>query len=177
MYTKYYLNLVTWFRVFVKQCYLKKCDCEWRKFCSRIEGNSIIITTLFRSFTTALYHWVMCEFRTQNNKSNDLYLLMMAQSNCRTRNWTIQTLWICPQCAVRCEQETQKYSNNRHCVNLYRQVSAEGHGHWGSVKSRSEPPLQDSSNAASAAILEICVFQKKVWHIVVRKVVMSKCSI
>jgi len=23
MYTKYYLNLVTWFRVLVKQCYIK----------------------------------------------------------------------------------------------------------------------------------------------------------
>ena len=79
------------------------------------------------------------------------------------------------QCAV--SRKTQKYINNRHCLHLYRQVSAEGHGHWGSVKSRSESPLQDSRNATSAAMIEICVFQKKVRHIVVRKVVMSKCSI
>jgi len=64
-----------------------------------IEENSNVITPLFYSFT------LICVFRAQNNKSNYLYLQMMAQCNRRTRNWTTQTLGTWPQCAVCLEQE------------------------------------------------------------------------
>jgi len=47
-------------------------------------------------------------FRTQNNKSNDLYLLVMAQCNWRTRSWTRQTLGTSPQCAMGREQENSE---------------------------------------------------------------------
>jgi len=57
---------------------------------------------------TALFHGVIGTFRAQNNKSNDLYLLVMVPCDYRTRNWTRQTLGTCPQCAVRCEQENRE---------------------------------------------------------------------
>jgi len=60
---------------------------------------------------TALYHSTICTFRAQNNRSNDLYLLVMAQCKWRTRNWTRQTLGTCPQCAVRSEQENTEMFN------------------------------------------------------------------
>jgi len=66
---------------------------------------------------TALYHGTICTFRSQNNKSNDVYLLVVARCNWKTRYWTRQTLGTCPQCAVRSEQETLLYSHSRHCIN------------------------------------------------------------
>jgi hypothetical protein len=59
----------------------------------------------FIPLPTALFDGVMCVFTALNNKSSDLYLLVMAQCTCRTRNWTIQPLGTCPQCAVRSVQE------------------------------------------------------------------------
>ena len=59
----------------------------------------------FIPLPTALFHGVICVFRAQNNKSNDLYLLVMVQCNWRTWNVTRQTLGTCPQWAVRSEQE------------------------------------------------------------------------
>jgi len=64
----------------------------------------------FIHLPTALFDGVMCVFRAQNNKSNDLYLLVMAHCNRRTRNWTRQTLGTCPQCAVRREQVNTEIS-------------------------------------------------------------------
>ena len=79
------------------------------------------------------------------------------------------------QCAV--SRKTQKYINTRPCLNLYGQVSGEIQGHHVSVKPRSEPSVQDSSDTTSAAIMEIGVCQKKCRHFVFPKIVMSKCSI
>ena len=62
----------------------------------------------FIPLPTALLHDIICVFRTQNNKSNDPYLLVMAHCNYRTRSWTIQTLGPCPQCTVRSEQENRQ---------------------------------------------------------------------
>jgi len=42
----------------------------------------------FIPLPTALFHDTICVFRAQNNKSNIQYLLVMAQCNWRTRNWT-----------------------------------------------------------------------------------------
>jgi len=82
---------------------------QWKQFgtklCSNIEANSIVIKTSFNSLTTASFNSVIFALGAQNNKSNGLYLLMMAQCNCKTRSWTRQTLGTCPQCAIRCEQE------------------------------------------------------------------------
>jgi len=64
------------------------------------------------------------------------------------------------QCAV--SRKTQKYINTRPCLNLYGQVSGEIQGHYVSVKSRSEPSVQDSSDTTSAAILEICRLPEKI---------------
>jgi hypothetical protein len=75
------------------------------KFCSSIGANSKVITPLFPSFKTELYNWVVGVFRAQNNKSKNLYLLLLDQCNWRTRNSTMHTLGNCPQCAVRSEQE------------------------------------------------------------------------
>ena len=50
----------------------------------------------------------------------------------------------------------------RPCLNLYGQVSGEIQGHYVSVKSRSEPSVQDSSDTTSAAILEICRLPEKI---------------
>ena len=47
----------------------------------------------------------MCVFRAQNNKSNDLYLLVMAQRSWRNWNWTRKTLGTCPQWASGREEE------------------------------------------------------------------------
>jgi len=44
-----------------------------------------------------------------------MYLLVMAQCNWRTRNWTRQTLGTCPQCAVGCEEENTQIYNTRQC--------------------------------------------------------------
>jgi hypothetical protein len=70
----------------------------------------------FIPLPTALFHGVLCVFRAPNNKSNGLYLLVMAQWNCRTRNCTIQTLGTCPQSAVRRQQENTQILKRCRCV-------------------------------------------------------------
>jgi len=59
----------------------------------------------FIPLPTELFHDIICVFRTQNNKSNDPHLLVMAHCNYRTRSWTRRIFGTCPQCSVRCEQE------------------------------------------------------------------------
>ena len=60
----------------------------------------------------ALFHGVMCVFRTPKDKSNDLYLLVMAQCNGRMRRSTRQTLGTSPQCALHREQENTDISQH-----------------------------------------------------------------
>ena len=78
---------------------------SWQTQISSIEANSIVIKTSFHSLTKASFNSVIFALGAQNNKSNDLYLLVMAQCKCRTRSWTKQTLGTCPQCSVRRELE------------------------------------------------------------------------
>jgi hypothetical protein len=47
-------------------------------FYSCIEANSIVIKPLFIPLPTALFHGLIGAFRAQKNKSNDLYLPVMA---------------------------------------------------------------------------------------------------
>jgi len=61
--------------------------------------------------------------------------------------------------------------------NLYGPVYAAVQGHHVGVKSRIEPSVHDSSDVTSAAKLGICVYKKKCWHSMFRRIVMSKCSI
>jgi len=96
----------------------------------------------------------MCVFTARNNNSNDQYLLVIAQlaGECETK----QDKGSEPARSVQdvVNRKTQIYSNIRHYAKpvwtgFYVQ------GHLVSVRSRSGPSKQDSSDATSVAMLKI----------------------
>jgi hypothetical protein len=110
--------IVLWKRIWNKTLFQ-----YWNKF--NCQSN-----LCFFHLPTALFHCAIGAFIAQNNKSNNLYLLVMVCCNYRRRNRTRQ-IDTCPQVAVRCEQERQKYWNSP-CINPA----------WGSLWSRSRTLCQ-----------------------------------
>jgi len=74
------------FSSYIKTCQLHSEREFGTEICYSIEAIQLSSHRCFVPLPTALFDYVMCLFRAQNNKSSDLYLLVMARCNWRTRS-------------------------------------------------------------------------------------------